>query len=257
MYSFRTKHWKTALTLGLSLLLLACAAQQPKSSSEEIPAPDPQANVREAMQYLKQDNPERALNKVLLALKEDPENVKAYNVAGLVYEKYGQPNLAGKYFRRAIELAPQSASVRNNYGKFLCTQQDFKQAEENFLMAAASQDSRATEVAYTNAGLCALRIPDSDRAAQYFRAALDANPRLAVPYYQMARINLEKQRYPQARRNLQSYTHYAAHTSKSLLLGIRIERALGNPQQEQQYARMLQERFPESPEIRELLLHVP
>lgn len=257
MYSFTTKHWKTALSLGLSLLLLACAAQPPKPPPKTIPALDSQTNVREAMQYLRQDNPERALNKVLLALKEDPEYVKAYNVAGLIYEKYGQPNLAGKYFRRAIELAPQSASVRNNYGKFLCNQLDFKQAEENFLMAAATQDARATEAAYTNAGLCALRIPDPDRAAQYFRAALDANPRLAVPYYQLARINLEKQRYPQARRNLQSYTHYAAHTSKSLLLGIRIERALGNAQQEKQYVRMLQEQFPESPEVRELLLHAP
>ncbi|MCP4407651.1 MAG: tetratricopeptide repeat protein, partial [Gammaproteobacteria bacterium] len=133
MNPFTTKHWKTALILGLSLLLLACAAQQLKPSAEKISAPDSQANTREAMQYLKQDNPERALSKVLLALKEDPDNVKAYNVAGLIYEKYGQPDLAGKYFQRAIELAPQSASVRNNYGKFLCTQQDFKQAEENFL----------------------------------------------------------------------------------------------------------------------------
>lgn len=257
IYSFTGLDRKSLLGIGLTVLLFACASQQTKPPSETIPPDDPETNVKEALRFLKQDNPERALNKVLLTLEKDPNNVEAYNVAGLVYQKYAQPELADKYFLRALELKPQSANIRNNYGIFLCAGQEYEQAEENFLIAAASQHPHATEISYTNAGLCALRIPDLDRAAQYFRAALEANPRLAIPYYQLAYINFEKKRYPQARRSLQSYLNYAVHNSKSLWLGIQIEKALGDKQKENQYSLMLQQEFPDSKEARKLLLQYP
>jgi type IV pilus assembly protein PilF len=248
---------KSLLSIGMSMLLFACAGQQTKPPAETIPPNDPEANVKEAIRFLKQDNPERALNTVLQTLEKDPNNVEAYNVAGLVYQKYAQPELADKYFRRALDLEPQSANIRNNYGIFLCAGQEYEKAEENFLIAATSQHPHATEVSYTNAGLCALRVPDLDRAAQYFRAALEANPRLAIPYYQLAYINFEKKRYPQARRSLQSYLNYAMHNSKSLWLGIQIEKALGDKQKENQYSQMLQQKFPDSKEARKLLLQFP
>lgn len=257
IYSLTGLKRKSLLSIGLTMLLLACANQQTKPPAETIPPDDPETNIKEAQRFLKQDNPERALNKVLLALEKDPENVEAYNVAGLVYQKYAQPELADKYFRRALELEPKSASIRNNYGIFLCAEEEYEKAEENFLTAAASPHPHATEISYTNAGLCALRVPDLDRAAQYFRAALEANPGEAIPYYQLAFINFEKKRYPQARRSLQSYLNYATHNSKSLWLGIQIEKALGNKQREAQYSQMLQQKFPDSKETRKLLLQYP
>jgi type IV pilus assembly protein PilF len=244
--------WKAIIYFGLSVLLIGCAGKETKPASDKAPIQNPNVNVEAAKQLLQKGNPEQALNKVLLALKDDPEYVDAYSVAGRIYEAYGQPELADKYLRRAIELAPQSASAYLNYGKFLCKQQRFKLAEENFLIAAARKVNRAAEVGYTNAGLCALQIPDLDRGAQYFRAALEANPKMAVPYYQLARINFDKQRYPQAQRYLQSYVFYADHTAKSLWLGIRIEKALGNEQRQRQYIKLLRDRFPDSDEALQL-----
>lgn len=243
---------KAIISLGLCLLLLACASKETKPPSEKAPINTLEVNVKAAERHLQEGNPQQALNKVLIALNEDPEYVAAYSMAGRIYEAYGQPELAEKYLRRAIELAPQSASVYLDFGKFLCNEQRFDEAEENLLIAVSRKDDRAAEVGYTNAGLCALKIPDLDRAAQYFRAALEANPQMAVPYYQLARINFEKQRHPQAQRYLQSFAFHGEHTAKSLWLGINIEQALENTQKRQQYVTLLKERFPESEEALKL-----
>jgi type IV pilus assembly protein PilF len=239
---------KAIIYFGFCMLLLGCAGKEIKPPADKASVDTAEVNVKAAVQYLQEGNPQQALSKVLVALNDNPEYVPAYSVAGRIYESYGQPKLAEKYLRRAIELAPQSASGYLDYGKFLCNQQRFKEAEENFLIATTRKEDRAAEVGYTNAGLCAMKIPDLDRSAQYFRAALEANPKMAVPYYQLARINFEKQRYPQAQRYLQSFAFYGDHTPKSLWLGISIERALGNTQKRQQYMKLLRDRFPNSEE---------
>jgi type IV pilus assembly protein PilF len=244
---------KSLIALGLSLLAIACAGPNKKPSEEQSQL-EAEMTVREAMRYLKQDNPERALNSVLVALQLDPELPSAYNTAGLIYEKYNQPELAEKYFTRALALDPNYLTAQNNYGKFLCNQHRFMEAEKQFLGMAKVQDGRIAGAAYVNAGLCVLKIPDIDRAAQYFRAARDADPRMPQIYYQLARIYYQKKRYPQAHRNLQTYLKFGAHTPKSLLLGVKIERALGNTDMEKNYARLLQEKFPNSEEARREML---
>jgi type IV pilus assembly protein PilF len=227
-------------------LLAGCAGPQEKPAPER---PSPAGlNVRSAEELLAQGHVELALNKVRLALQLDPELAGAYETAGRIYERSDQPELAEKYYRRALQLEPTDLRARNDYGKYLCRQGRFDQAEIQFLKASESRDPRASAIAYTNAGLCALRIPDPDRGAQYLRAALEADPDMEVAYYQLAQINYQKGRYPQARRNLQSYLRSGKPTPKALLLGMRIERSLGDRSRFEQHARMLQEQFPESAE---------
>ncbi len=247
------KELKSFIAVGLSLLAIACVGPDKKPSEEQTQL-QAEITVREAMRYLKQDNPEQALNNVLVALQQNPELPSAYNTAGLIYEKYSQPELAEKYFTRALTLDPSYVAAQNNYGKFLCNQNRFMEAEKHFLSATKVQDGRIAGAAYVNAGLCALKIPDIDRAAQYFRAARDTNPKMPQVYYQLARIYYQKERYPQAHRNLQTYLKFGAHTPKTLLLGVQIERALGNRDMENNYAKLLQEKFPNSEEARRMLL---
>lgn len=241
---------RTAYLLLVSLLMVGCASVQDKPE----PTKTAELNVASAESLLRQGHPDQALKKVLQALQENPQLPSAYKVAALIYQQSGQPDLAEKYFARAMALAPQDPSVLINYGKFLCERRDFKPAEERFLAAAShASTQRVRAIAYANAGLCVLRIPDHDRAAQYFRAALEADPDLPVAYYQLAHINFEKRRYPQARRNLQSYLKRGKHTPKTLLLALRIERALGDQAQFDYYAQTLQSRFPDSQQAREAL----
>ncbi len=229
--------------------MYGCASNEEKPSTQDQPTPA-EINVQAASDLLRQGNPELALKKVLAALEQDPQLPRAYEVAGRIYEQSGQSDLAGKYFKRAVSLAPEDPSIANNYGQHLCRLGDFKQAEQQFLNVANTFQGRIKAVAYANAGLCAVRVPDFDRAAQYFRAALEINPNLAIAYYQLARVYFEKKRYPQARRNFESYLRLGKHTPETLWLGLRIEHALGNYAQADTYSRILESRFPNSEQAR-------
>lgn len=247
---------QSLVIIGVVVLLLACAGRETKLSNEENPE-NAEKNVQLALRYLKENKPQLALNSVLLALKQNPQLDSAYDAAGRIYAEHRQPDLAEKYYKRAVELSPQDAAPYNHYGQFLCNEKRFQEAEEVFLKAVKTETANAAEVAYANAGLCAFRIPDLERAARYFRSALNVNSKMAVPYYQLARIDFKKERFAQAQRNLQSYLHYGDPTPKALSLGIEIEGALGDAEFQTEYARQLKENFPDSEETHQLMLQHP
>lgn len=233
------------------MLLNACAQVNTKTPAgpELTPA---QISVLIGLRHWRNHQPRLALDKINDALEQDPKLASAHNLAGLVYDRLGQADLARWHFKRALMLDPHDPSAHNNYGMFLCNQGRIAQAEKNFLTAADNPNNVSPEVAYTNAGLCVRRIPDLDRAAQYFMAALNADPRMPTALFQIARISFEKGRYPQAWRNLQQYLQVGEHTPETLWLAVRIERALGRTEQAREYAQQLQSEFPQSEETQAL-----
>ncbi|HEX2243713.1 MAG TPA: type IV pilus biogenesis/stability protein PilW [Gammaproteobacteria bacterium] len=239
--------------IALVMLLNACAQVNTKPSMRPQPELTPaQINVLLGLRHWRNHHPQLALDRINIALEENPQLASAHNVAGMIYERLGQAALAEQHFKRALALDPNDPSGHNNYGKFLCNQGRLAQAEKQFLSAADHPHNSSPDVAYTNAGLCALRIPDLDRAAQYFTAALNKNPIMPTALFQIARISYEKGRYPQARRNLQQYLQVARHTPETLWLAVQIERALGNAALAQRYAQRLQNTFPHSKETHAL-----
>ena len=233
----------------LATLLTACAPVETRSPTEREPTPA-QINLQLALEYYDNNRLRLALDKVNDSLTQNPQLGSAHNVAALIYERLGQADLAQRHYSRALELRPNDPSARNNYGKFLCMHGQLRQAEANFLAAADNPNNTSPDVAYANAGLCALRIPDLERAAQYFTAALNANPTMPTALYQVARIGYEKGRFPEARRDLRHYLQIARHTPETLWLSVLVERALGNEGIARRYAQRLQNRFPHSEETR-------
>jgi type IV pilus assembly protein PilF len=233
------------------MLLNACAQVNTTvpAGSELTP---PQINVLVGLRHWRNHQPRLALGKINEALAEDPQLASAHNLAGLIYDRLEQLDLAEWHFKRALSLNPNDPSAHNNYGMLLCNQSRLAQAEKNFLTAADNPNNVSPEVAYTNAGLCVRRLPDIDRAAQYFIAALNADPKFPTALFQIARISFQKGRYPQARRNLQQYLQVGRHTSETLWLAVRIERALGHSERARNYAQQLQNAFPQSKETQAL-----
>ncbi|MCL4315813.1 MAG: hypothetical protein M1527_02950, partial [Gammaproteobacteria bacterium] len=95
--------------------------------------------------------------------------------------------------------------------------------------------------------------PDRAKAERYFREALRISPNLPESLYQMALLSYEAQNYPSARAYLQRYAGAAQHTPRSLWLGIRVERELGDKNALASYSLLLKGKFPESEEARLLL----
>jgi type IV pilus assembly protein PilF len=108
-------------------------------------------------------------------------------------------------------------------------------------------------IAYTNAGICKLRANDPAAAETYFRAALRADPRFGVALLNMAQLSFDNQQYLPARAYMQRYEEVSKHNSRSLWLGIRIEKMLGDKDAVSSFAMLLKASYPDSRETQLLL----
>jgi len=97
-----------------------------------------------------------------------------------------------------------------------------------------------------------MKKPAPAKAEKYFREALRINPKLSSALYQMARLSVDSGKRLSARGFIERYFQSAEDTPESLLLAVRIERALGNKNAEASYALRLRSKFPTSPEAGQL-----
>lgn len=243
-----------ALT-ALLALLGACTSVpttpdlQPNSAGDR-PDTLAETHVKLGVGYLQQGQRDLALSRLRRALELDPNLPSGHNAIAILYEQLGEMERAAQHYQRAVELGPQDSSAHNNYGAFLCKRNELDKAEEQFLLALKNPLYETPELAYENAGLCALRKPDAAKAETYFRSALQLNPKLPASLYQMALLHFERGDYLPARGYLQRYTEVAKHNAQSLWLGIRIERALGDKNAVASYTLLLRSNFPDSEEAK-------
>ena len=235
----------------MTLALWGCAPQQ---NARNLPSDSPASlNVELAKAYIGEGDYSQALVKLDRALAQVPDYAQAHGTMAVLRWKLGELDKAERSFREAVRLAPDDSLVRNNFGAFLCERERFDEAEQQFVEALKNPLYGAPEHAYTNAGLCALRQPDLEKAERYFRAALQQEPKFAPALLQMARISLEQGRYLQARAYLQRYNAVAPLNPTSLWLAVRAVRHLGDRGAAARYALRLKSMFPDSEETRLLL----
>ncbi|MDW3094208.1 MAG: type IV pilus biogenesis/stability protein PilW [Gammaproteobacteria bacterium] len=238
---------RNIVALLLACYLTACATQptQPQNTKS---APDINSLVSNSLVYAQRGALIEAQQTIKQALALDPNSVDANNIAGLIYGKSHEAELAVTHFEKALSQARNDASTLNNYGSFLCDYGNTKQAEEKFLRAGSHPSNPNPEIAYTNAGLCALRIPDLEQAEIYFKTALDFKENNSVALFQLAQINLSKGRSIAALERLHAYSQFASHTPQTLKLGIEIGRLMQDKEVEVGYFNLLQNEYPTSEE---------
>jgi type IV pilus assembly protein PilF len=203
--------------------------------------------------HMDQGRYETALAKVHRAIEINPRYAIAYSVLGLVYNRLHDRAKAEENFKKALELAPDDPGVLNNYGQFLCQVGRATEAEPMFDKAMNNPLYETPETAQINAGYCAYREGDLEKAETYFRKALTINATLPAPLLEMAEISFQRERHLPARGYLQRYASVAEHTPRSLWLGIQIERKLGDKDAVASYSTLLKGKFPDTEETRKLL----
>jgi type IV pilus assembly protein PilF len=210
------------------------------------------ANTMLGIEYLRAGNYEMSRDKLDKALAADPDSAEANDAIAVLYEQVGEPDKAEKYYKRSLSLNPDNPRGHNNYGQFLCAHERYQEAEKQFLVAANAPFYQTPALALTNAGVCALRIPDEEMAEKYFRQALEMDPKYPPALLQMATLNYSRSNYLSARGYLQRYQESGQDTAESLWLGIRTEYALDDNQAWGNYALKLRNNFPNSPQAAEL-----
>ena len=196
-----------------------------------------------------------ALDELKIAIDASSSYHHAYSVRGLVYTALKEYGKAREDFASALKLAPADPQVNNNYGWFLCESGKPGESVEYFIKALRDPLYDTPDIAYANAGTCALKAGDKENGERYLLQAVQfsrdgapmARIRLAGLYYSKGFIDEARRYLNEGAKMLEPLP------PEALWLGVRIERKLGNRMAEASYGAQLRSRYPSSPEYQEFL----
>jgi Tfp pilus assembly protein PilF len=160
---------------GLAVVLLlgaaACTKAKPKTSAELL------LNERMAQVLLRDNRPAEAEKAFRDCLKDDPKNPEVLDglgVAMLMQARY-KDSLAP--FDKAVQIAPENGAYRNNRGVALMELGQFKAAQDDFVIASASQNSDDRISASINLGRLYQKTGDYSEAESQFSTAIARDPK--------------------------------------------------------------------------------
>jgi type IV pilus assembly protein PilF len=186
-----------------------------------------EANASLGADFLRKDDNEQALSRFKRALGYDSANITANWGMAVVSDRLGEIEDARSYYEKTIDLQP-GPQVYNSYAAFLCRQGEVDRAVKYFKRAANDPRYPGRADALANAGLCLHRAGRSEAAEQYHRDALAADDGQFTALTDMARLKFEQGDYLRARAFNERADSVAQLDAEQLLLGARIELALGD-----------------------------
>jgi type IV pilus assembly protein PilF len=243
MLLYRLLVWSIAL-----IYLVACSSPAQKSSNEDTAIIFLQLGER----YLELNKLEMARENLQHALMLDDQNAQIYNAFALLNEKLHKLNDAMANYQKAFVLNSNDLRIKNNYGRFLCEQDNTQQGMVLLAQAANDGLNERSWLAMTNLGLCYLQIGNSLEAERYFLQALQVNTDYSPALLEMQKISYAKGNMADAKAFLERYQRVSQETAPSLFIAIKIENATGNNTLAEQYKQLLLSQFPLSKEAKTL-----
>lgn len=248
------RRYAAALIALCSMLwAVGCATNSTQPPSQEALTKASEINTQLGIRYLQKGELQQAVRKLEKALNQNAGNSDAHMTLGVVYEQLDKAELAREHYRRAVELQPHNSSALNNYGRFLCQRGDYDRAERYFSRSAENPTYESPQVPLTNAGVCAIQHGDSGDAENFFLRALKFDPRYPPALRNMAQLRFDDKHFLSAQGYYQRYLAVAPQSASTLWLGIRLAHALGDKDAVASYKLLLQRKFPDSIQTRQLL----
>ncbi|WP_372524001.1 type IV pilus biogenesis/stability protein PilW [Sulfuricaulis sp.] len=239
-------------TILLILALAGCASSAERHEEMEKKDKRAETHVMLGASYMQRGQLDVAKEELEKALSEVPDNSQANNIMAVLQWRLKKYDEADRLFRKALDKDASNSSAHHNYGAFLCDRGKLDAGIRHFDVAAGDALYPYTAEVNLNAGLCLMKKPAPAAAEKYYREALRINPKLPSALYQMAKLSADSGQRLSARGFIERYFQSADDTPESLLLAVKIERALGNKNAEASYALRLRSKFPKSPEAGQL-----
>lgn len=244
---------KHIVAIGLLAVLLGgCVTTTDQPRRQTNPAEARDAYVQLGLGYLQNGETERAKAPLLEALKLDPRSETAHVALALVFQQEGEVRSAEQHFRAALNSAPDSARLQNNYGAFLMEQQRYSEALDYFRKASEDTFYSERSRVFENLGLAYLRLEQPDAAKSSFERALRLNSRQPLALLELARLEFEAENYVPAWNHYLGFTQLSAQNASSLWLGVQLARRFGDHNRAASYALQLRRLYPATPEARAL-----
>lgn len=242
----------SALTLALTMLVLAaCSTTSDKSQALK----SAKVHTELAGLYYERAQPGIALDELTQALKADPDYAPAYSVRGLVHMALREDKEAESDFQKSLYLDNTDSDTQNNYGWFLCQRDREKESIAHFMAAIKNPLYATPSLAYLNAGLCSRKAGNTRDAEEFLQKALLVQPEMPQATLALAELKFANSDYFAAKKYFANFSQKTENlTAEQLLLGVRINRKVGDRSSEASYATQLRNRYPDARET-QLLIH--
>ncbi len=248
------KHFALMSLAALALTAAGCVTTTTGGAGNEKWEKGERAalHTRLGVNYLQQGQVEIAREELDLALRIEP-NSSAANLAMAKLElQLGNAREANTHFARAVRYDRDNVAAKNDYGFFLCAQQDFEAGLEQFTAALNHPLNRTQYVSLYGAGECERQAGDTGQAEAFFEQVIALQPDMRQALLRLARINFDRGEHLSARAFLERFFQDGLYTPDSLFLAVQNELKLERRDIASEYARLLRERFPRSSRIDEL-----
>lgn len=190
---------------------------------------------------------ELAAQQARKALKADPKLADAHTLLAAIANAGGDNAAAGEHYRQAVALAPGIGAYANNYGTWLCANGRAQESLGWFDQALADPNYPTPAAAWGNAGTCANRAGQADRAEANWRQALALDTADLQSLAGMASLQFARGRYLEARAFAERWLALAPQDADGLRLASQIEQKLGDNAAAQRYLARLQANSPGTP----------
>ena len=171
----------------------------------------------------------------------------------LYEQRVGENDAAQNRYNLALKLAPQNATVLNNYGAFLCSLGQYVSAQQQFAAAAQATDYGQVADSLENAGYCFFKAGQNDEARVLLGRALKYDPDKGVALLAEADRQFSEGKGDKAKLLLDVYQHILPATAESLWLQIRFAALAGRHNDLQRYGTRLARSFPQSKQYQQFL----
>jgi Flp pilus assembly protein TadD len=160
-----------AVLAAVALFAAGCPRAKPKTSAELL------LNERMAQVLLRDGRPGEAEKAFRECLKDDPKNPEVLDGLGVAILMQGRYKDALPSLDKAVTLAPENGSFRNNRGVARMELGQYKLAEEDFALADRSQNPDDRLSATVNMGRLRQREGNFAAAEQEFSTAIARDPK--------------------------------------------------------------------------------
>lgn len=167
------KSFKILAVSFLVWMLIGCAGPSKMKVAPDA-ASQYSVHLAAARQHLQQENPDKAIAELALAVAADPKAPQPYNLLGIAYFAKKDYAKAAEYFQRTIDLDASSSSAFSNLGSvFIITQKN--EEAEKLLARAITLDPKNVSALFSLGSLCLLQ-GKSDEGMRYLRAGVQLDP---------------------------------------------------------------------------------
>ncbi|MGR5552309.1 type IV pilus biogenesis/stability protein PilW [Vibrio alfacsensis] len=206
---------------------------------EADPVTMAESRIALGLGYLNSGSMIRAHDNLQQALTHAANYYRAQLSMAHYYEVVGEDSKAENIYKRSLRQHSNNGNVLNNYGTFLCKRGDFPQADQMFNRAIQQPYYYLIPASYENAGFCALKSNNPDKAKYYFSRAIDHDPHRPKSILQLAKLEIDSGNYTDARLRLMRFNQMYGVKRPSLQLMVELEREAGNRVLEQKYQKQL------------------